>query len=50
MSHDEFHTGRESVGVYAALGVQESAVNVEEIAIAVVPTKSVADGDEAFGH
>jgi hypothetical protein len=30
--------------------VQESAVNVEEIAIAVVPTKSVADGDEGFGH
>jgi hypothetical protein len=36
--------------VYAALSMQESAVNVEEVAIAVVPTKSVADGDEGSGH
>jgi hypothetical protein len=30
--------------------VQEGAVNVEEVGIAVVPAKSIADGYEALSH
>jgi hypothetical protein len=50
MPHDEFHAGRESVGVNPALGVKKSAVNIEEVPLAVVPAKAVADGGEGLGH
>ena len=50
MPHHRLHARGEGVGVHAAFGVQEGAVNVEEVGIAVVPAKSFADGYEALSH
>ncbi len=48
--HHRFYARGEGVGVDATMGVQESSVNVEEIGVAVVPAKSIADGYEALSR
>jgi hypothetical protein len=50
MAHHRLYAPGEGVGVYAALGLEQGPIDVEEIGVAVVPAKSIADNHRALSR